>query len=84
MRSLRKFLQDSRIPKFDTVRKSSSEFGIGWTVEYYDEVVKLKESEQEQLFELLENVTVAQILAIFATFGMKAFMFGPANLFQEC
>ena len=82
--SLKKFVDAKKMPKFDTVKKFSSEFGIGWTQEYYAEVTKLKDSEQEELYELLERVTVAQVLALYAAFGMKSFMFGPATLLQEC
>ncbi len=81
--SLKKFVEAKNIRKFDTVKKFASEFGIGWTPEYHEEVTKLKESEQVELYELLERVTVAQILALYATFGMKSFMFGPATLLQE-
>ncbi len=54
------------------MKKFSSEFGIGWTSEYLEEGTKLKESEQGELYELLERVTVAQMLALYAFFGMKS------------
>ncbi len=82
--SLKKFVEAKKMLKFDTVEKFLSEFGIGWTQEYYAEVTKLKDSEQEELHELLERVTVAQNFALYAAFGARSFMFGPATLLQEC
>ncbi len=43
-------------------------------------MTKLKESEQGELYELPERVTIAQVFALYAAFGMNSFMFGPATL----
>ncbi len=80
--SLKKMLEKNRIPKMESAKKLVSEFGIGWTDEFYDEVFKLKESEKAELNELLQRLTL--VFALIAAFGMNSFIYGPATLFQKC
>ena len=79
--SLQSFTETNKMPKLDNAAKLMREFGIGWTTK----VGKLKENEIEDLRMLFRRVTVAQIFALIAVFGLRANTQGPLRvIFQDC
>ncbi len=82
--SLQRFAETNKMPKMETAAKLIREFGIGWTGEYLTKVGKLKDNEIEDLRAIFQRVTVAQLFALIAAFGLRAFTHGPLVIFQEC
>ncbi len=81
--TLRTLVEENKFPGMDEVTKMMAELGVGWVKEFLHDALRMSPAEIAEIQRLIARLTVSQIFALIGAFGMQAFVYGPAVLFQE-
>ncbi len=84
--TLKTLVEENKFPGMDEVTKMIAEFGVGWVKESrrLHDALRKNPAEIAEINRLIARLTISQIFALIGAFGMQAFVYGSAVLFQEC